>query len=272
MTYLAVAISTVDTGDALAALHRVTGRADLAELRLDLMQSFDLPRLLAERPLPVIVTCRPTREGGRWRGTEVERLAVLRQAAALGAEYVDLEWDVATEIATLDRSRTRIILSRHNFAGMPADLPAQAEWLWAAGADVVTIDAANAKIKGASGIVASNNGADTSDVILLTLTGATVESTAGDAIKVTTNAGDFSIIPGTHDGPRGSMRPEEVEPGMEVDAIGPAGSAYVFHARSIHAGKLKLGSRQRRPARNSRGRRPRPAMHRAVRRRPDHPG
>ena len=65
MTYLAVAISAIDTDDALTALHRVTGRADLAELRLDLMQSFDLPRLLAERPLPVIVTCRPTREGGR---------------------------------------------------------------------------------------------------------------------------------------------------------------------------------------------------------------
>ena len=139
MTYLAVAISAIDTDDALTALHRITGRADLAELRLDLMQSFDLPRLLAERPLPVIVTCRPTREGGRWRGSEAERLAVLRQAAALGAEYVDLEWDVATEIATLDRSRTRVILSRHDFAGMPADLPAQAEALWAAGADVVKL-------------------------------------------------------------------------------------------------------------------------------------
>lgn len=62
MTYLAVAISATDTDDALTALHRVTGRADLAELRLDLMQSFDLPRLLAERPLPVIVTRRLVRE------------------------------------------------------------------------------------------------------------------------------------------------------------------------------------------------------------------
>ena len=139
MTYLAVAISATDTDDALTALHRVTGRADLAELRLDLMQSFDLPRLLAERPLPMIVTCRPAREGGKWRGSEAERLAVLRQAAALGAEYVDLEWDVATEAATLDRRQTQVILSRHDFAGMPADLPAQAAALWAAGADVVKL-------------------------------------------------------------------------------------------------------------------------------------
>lgn len=63
---------------------------------------------------------------------------------------------------------------------------------------------------------------------------------------VTANDHCFSIIPGTHDGPRGDMRPEDVRPGMEIDAIGPAGSAYIFHARAIHAGKLKRGSRTRR--------------------------
>jgi len=63
---------------------------------------------------------------------------------------------------------------------------------------------------------------------------------------VTKNDHCFSIIPGTHDGPRSTLRPEEVQPGMEFDAIAPAGSAFVFHARCIHAGKLKLGSQQRR--------------------------
>lgn len=139
MTYLAAAISAIDTDDALTALRQVTGRVDLAELRLDLMQSFDLPRLLAERPLPVIITCRPAREGGRWRGNEADRLAVLSQAAFLGADYVDLEWDVAIETAALDRSRTQVILSRHDFSSVPADLPEQAEALWAAGADVVKL-------------------------------------------------------------------------------------------------------------------------------------
>ena len=55
----------------------------------------------------------------------------------------------------------------------------------------------------------------------------------------------FSIIPGTH-GRLVDMRPSDVTPGMEVDAHGPAGSAFVFHARCIHAGKLRLGSTQRR--------------------------
>ncbi len=87
----------------------------------------------------MIVTCRPPREGGRWQGSEAARLAVLRQAAALGADYVDLEWDAAGEIASLDRSRTRVILSRHDFAAMPDDLAARAASLWQAGADVVKL-------------------------------------------------------------------------------------------------------------------------------------
>lgn len=139
MTQLAVALAASDTGTALAALRQAAGRADLAELRLDLMAEFDLPRLLAGRPLPVIVTCRPPREGGRWPGSEAERLDVLRQAAALGADYVDLEWDAAHEIAALDRSRTQVILSRHDFNAMPADLAARAASLWQAGADVVKL-------------------------------------------------------------------------------------------------------------------------------------
>ncbi|MFN0165633.1 MAG: phytanoyl-CoA dioxygenase family protein [Bryobacteraceae bacterium] len=55
----------------------------------------------------------------------------------------------------------------------------------------------------------------------------------------------FSIIPGTH-GPLVDLRPEDVRPGMEVDLTGAAGTAFLFHARSIHSGKLKPQSRQRR--------------------------
>lgn len=139
MPHLAVALAAADTRAAQAALQQVMGRADLAELRLDLMDTFDLPALLASRPLPLIITCRPPREGGRWQGSEAERLAVLRQAAALGAEYVDLEWDAAGAIASLDRSRTRVILSHHNFQAMPADLPSLAAELWQAGPDVVKL-------------------------------------------------------------------------------------------------------------------------------------
>lgn len=139
MTYLAVSIAAPDTDAALAALHQAAGVADLAELRLDLMDEFDLPRLLQARPLPVVVTCRPPREGGRWRSGETDRLRVLRAAADLDAEYVDLEWDVSDQLAHLNRQQSRVILSRHDFTAMPAALPSQAAALWAADPDVVKL-------------------------------------------------------------------------------------------------------------------------------------
>lgn len=139
MTQLAISLSAPDTEAALAAMRAAAQSADLVELRLDLMSRFDLPLLLAGRPLPVIITCRPPREGGSWRGSEEERLAVLAQAAEQGVEYVDLEWDSADHAQRLDRSRTQVILSRHDFAGTPADLERQVQDLWDAGADVVKV-------------------------------------------------------------------------------------------------------------------------------------
>lgn len=139
MTLLAVSIASSDSDCALAALHQAAPDADLAELRLDLMHEFDLPRLLPASPLPVIVTCRPPGEGGRWQGSESDRRRVLRAAADLGAAYVDLEWDAADQLASLNRQRSRVVLSRHDYADMSAAQPDQAAALWAAGADAVKI-------------------------------------------------------------------------------------------------------------------------------------
>ena len=139
MTYLAVSIAAPDTDGARLRFVKPPRMADLAELRLDMMREFDLPRLLQASPLPVVVTCRPPREGGRWQGSESDRLRVLRLAADLGAAYVDLEWDAAEELASFNRHRSRVILSRHDFKGMSAVRSDQAQAFWAAGADAVKL-------------------------------------------------------------------------------------------------------------------------------------
>src|SRR5260221_8636752 len=57
----------------------------LVELRLDfLVTPPNLKRLLADRPCPVIVTCRREQEGGRWTKSEEDRLMLLRQAIVAG--------------------------------------------------------------------------------------------------------------------------------------------------------------------------------------------
>jgi 3-dehydroquinate dehydratase/shikimate dehydrogenase len=95
--------------------------ADLVELRLDGVTDLDVAGALAGRRRPVIVTCRPAWEGGRWTGFEAKRLEVLAEAVKLGAEYVDVEWR-ADRRRLPASDRTRIVLSHHDFHGIPADL------------------------------------------------------------------------------------------------------------------------------------------------------
>ena len=63
--------------------------------------------------------------------------------------------------------------------------------------------------------------------------------------NVSENDHCFSIIPETHNRLI-NMKPEDVVPENEIEITGPAGTAVMFHAGCIHAGKLKLNSQVRR--------------------------
>lgn len=95
---------------------------DMVELRLDGIADIDVAAALDGRRTPVIVTCRAAWEGGAFDGDEETRLRFLGQAIALGAEYVDVEWKA--ERRDLPRNpRSTLVLSHHDFGGMPRDLP-----------------------------------------------------------------------------------------------------------------------------------------------------
>src|SRR5689334_19798730 len=113
--------------------------ADLVELRLDPVDRPDVAAALQGRRTPVIVTCRAGWEGGAFRGSEEERRRVLASALDLGAEYVDIEWKAGfTDL--IERVRgDRIVLSMHDFAGMPADLAGMTAAMRATGAALIKI-------------------------------------------------------------------------------------------------------------------------------------
>lgn len=97
--------------------------AQLVELRLDyLNRAPELSKLLPGRPTPVVITCRRDNDKGLWRGTEEQRLTLLRAAIVQGAEYVDLEEDAARVIRRY--GPTKRIVSYHNFDDTPQDLEA----------------------------------------------------------------------------------------------------------------------------------------------------
>ena len=121
--------------------------ADIVEFRVDLLMEADLSleariaqikELVAESPLPCIVTCRPEWEGGLYAGGEDERVSMFEALGTADSPpaYIDVELKAYTASANIRQKinlavdhpkqerhvRTRLILSSHDFTGRPADL------------------------------------------------------------------------------------------------------------------------------------------------------
>lgn len=110
----------------------------LVELRLDyILRDVSLPRLLANKPGPVIITCRRQADGGQWQHSEQQRVTLLRSAIAEQVDYVDLEADVAEVIPRY--GKTKRIISLHDFIRTPENLEQIRDDLAARDADVVKI-------------------------------------------------------------------------------------------------------------------------------------
>jgi 3-dehydroquinate dehydratase/shikimate dehydrogenase len=113
-----------DTAELRARRDAVRG-ADLVEVRLDSVDAPDVAGALEGRTLPLVVTCRHRREGGRFAGSEQRRRSLLLEALDRGAEYVDLEWACGFDDLVRGRRGRNIVLSFHDFNGCPDDLEAR---------------------------------------------------------------------------------------------------------------------------------------------------
>jgi 3-dehydroquinate dehydratase / shikimate dehydrogenase len=136
---LCVTVTGRTTAELRERRDRVTDRADLVELRVDSVNDPDAAGALADRRKPVIFTCRPTWEGGAFAGSEEERKRILRDAQQRGAEYVDIEWRAGFRDLIAERSGRGVVLSMHDFAGVPRDLNAVAAEMRATGAEVTKL-------------------------------------------------------------------------------------------------------------------------------------
>lgn len=130
---------TAETMAELRTRRDQVGDTDLVELRLDTVRDPSAAAALAGRRKPVIITCRPKSEGGHFAGSEEERRRILAEALTLGAEFVDLEWRSSCADLIAQTGGRRIVLSHHDFAGMPADLQGMAHAMLASGAEVVKL-------------------------------------------------------------------------------------------------------------------------------------
>ena len=144
---ICIPIMAGSSNEALAKMETALTLADLVELRVDMIETPDLGRLLAGRNKKIIVTNRRREEGGSFRGTENERIELLKKAVRLGAGYVDVEAATGPfyikELAEMieDRGVTKLIVSSHNQTGTPGERALQ-KMLGACrslGADIVKV-------------------------------------------------------------------------------------------------------------------------------------
>ncbi|MDA1014871.1 MAG: type I 3-dehydroquinate dehydratase, partial [Planctomycetota bacterium] len=121
---------------AKADLLNAARQCDLVELCLDrLIKPPDVAELIRDVGKPILVSCRRVRDGGRWAGAELERLAMLRSAINAGADYVELEVDVAGQVSR--RGDTKRVISFTNLEQPLEDVRNVFDRAAAADADIV---------------------------------------------------------------------------------------------------------------------------------------
>jgi 3-dehydroquinate dehydratase/shikimate dehydrogenase len=131
MMNLTVPISARNFQEAAGQLQQAKAAcAEAVELRMDYIDALNVElakKLVLEAKktgLPIIVTCRDKKEGGANDYPLQLRLDVLKNAIAANVDFIDFEYgnfqvkkNQDTFFSALSKSKTRLILSRHNFEG-----------------------------------------------------------------------------------------------------------------------------------------------------------
>ena len=120
-TRICVPVCEKDFSALRNACKRASEWADIVELRLDCLDEdpASISQLLSSLSRPVILTFRPSEQGGHRNLTREERLAFWKTQAPGDGVWWDLESDITNELSP-DWSRT--IVSHHDFSGVPMDL------------------------------------------------------------------------------------------------------------------------------------------------------
>lgn len=100
--------------------------SDLIELRTDYINGLkqeDIPLIRENIDQKSIFTCRIKTQGGKFKGSEQERIAIHNEALGLGFDYIDIELLTLKEnqLDLSKRGKTKLIVSDHNFDKTPQE-------------------------------------------------------------------------------------------------------------------------------------------------------
>jgi 3-dehydroquinate dehydratase / shikimate dehydrogenase len=139
MTRICVSLVEETTGALIERMGALAGTADLFEIRADRVLDLDLLALLRARTRPLVLTCRSVSQGGAWPDDDPRRRLTLLEGAKRGFDYVDVEHDSGLSDVVHEKAGRGLIVSHHDFAGMPEDLNALYASMCELGADIVKV-------------------------------------------------------------------------------------------------------------------------------------
>jgi len=123
---ICVSVAGKTVGRAIDIARHSEALADVVEIRLDSLSRPEVEPFKKNLTRPLLFTNRPTWEGGLFKGSEGERIALLLKAIESDCALVDLELKTTGELRAelldvlLEHPQTGLIISWHDFSGTPS--------------------------------------------------------------------------------------------------------------------------------------------------------
>lgn len=139
MAQICVSLVEETTSGIVDRMADLAGFADLFEVRGDGVADLDLLTIIRSKTRPLLFTCRPASEGGRWTGDEGRRRLLLLEAVKRGYEYVDVEYQTGFLDVMIEKSGNGLVVSHHDLHAVPEDLDGLYAAMSERGADIIKI-------------------------------------------------------------------------------------------------------------------------------------
>ena len=108
-------------------LKKALKKSDYAELRFDFLKPIQVPdalELVKKKLGKCVCTLRPTSEGGKFQGSEKERISILKLIAEYHPFLLDVEYNTLQKNKSLQsylkKTKTDILVSWHDFKKTPS--------------------------------------------------------------------------------------------------------------------------------------------------------
>lgn len=117
-------------------IFNAASQGDLVEVCLDhLIKEPDIKDLLEGAKKPILISCRTQAEGGKFSGTDEDRVMLLKQAILAGPAYVELDVETARKVPRF--GKTQRVVSHTTLDRTPGDLESIVDEAIAAKADII---------------------------------------------------------------------------------------------------------------------------------------